>query len=232
MSANQLQAMPESSQASLKHIRGGMRRHLLVGGIAFVAIVFGLGGMAATFDFAGAVATQGRLVVNSSVKKVQHVTGGTVTELKVKDGDHVKAGDLLIRLDPTLAAANLAIYSKGLDEIAVRKTRLQAERDGLEKLTFPEDVVARSNEPAVAELIKIETSQFESRRAARLGQQDQLRKKIAELDQQAVGIVAQQEFGQAPGEVHQGRARRPAFPEQAAGPGRPHERGRAAGRPV
>src|SRR5439155_494959 len=83
------------------------------GGITIVAIVFGLGGMAATIDFAGAVATQGRLVVNSSVKKVQHVTGGTVTELNVKDGDKVKAGDLLIRLDPTLAAANLAIYSKG-----------------------------------------------------------------------------------------------------------------------
>ena len=82
MSAKQqLPAIPESSQASLKHIRGGMRRHLLVGGVAFFAIVFGLGGMAATFDFAGAVATQGRLVVNSSVKKVQHVTGGTVTEL-------------------------------------------------------------------------------------------------------------------------------------------------------
>ena len=232
MSANQLQAMPESSQASLKHIRGGMRRHLLVGGIAFVAIVFGLGGMAATFDFAGAVATQGRLVVNSSVKKVQHVTGGTVTELKVKDGDHVKAGDLLIRLDPTLAAANLAIYSKGLDEIAVRKTRLEAERDGLEKLIFPADVLARSNEPAVAELIKIETEPVRiaprgaPRPAGPAAQEDRRARPAGRRHRRAAGL------GQAPGEVHQGRTRRPAFPEQAAGPGRPHERGRAAGRPV
>ena len=88
-------------------IRGGMRRHLLIGGVAFFAIVFGLGGMAATSDFAGAVATQGRLVVNSSVKKVQHVTGGAVTELKIKDGDHVKAGDLLIRLDRRLPPPTL-----------------------------------------------------------------------------------------------------------------------------
>jgi HlyD family secretion protein len=193
VSAQQLPAIPESSQASINHIRTGMRRHLLVGGIAFVAIVFGLGGMAATIDFAGAVATQGRLVVDSSVKKVQHVTGGTVTELNVKDGDKVKAGELLIRLDPTLAAANLAIYSKGIDEIAVRKTRLQAERDGLDKLTLTADVMARASDPAVAELIKIETTQFESRRAAREGQKDQLRKKISELEQQAVGIVAQQD---------------------------------------
>jgi HlyD family secretion protein len=185
--------IPQSSQASLAHIRLGMRRHLVIGGLAFLVIVVGLGGMAANIDFAGAIVTQGRLVVDSSVKKVQHVAGGTVAELKVKDGDHVKAGDLLIRLDATLAAANLAIYTKGIDEIMVRRARLQAERDGLDKLTFPEDVVARGGEPAIADLIKIETSQFESRRAAREGQKNQLRKKIAELEQQAVGITVQED---------------------------------------
>jgi HlyD family secretion protein len=193
VSGKQLVAMPQSSQASLDHIRAGMRRHLMIGGLAFVAIVFGLGGMAASIDFAGAIVTQGRLVVDSSVKKVQHIAGGTVAELKVKDGDHVKVGDLLIRLDPTLAAANLAIYTKGIDEIMVRRARLQAERDNLDKLTFPEDVMARTGEPEIADLIKIETTQFESRRAARDGQKNQLGKKIAELEQQAVGIKAQED---------------------------------------
>ena len=50
MSGKQLVAMPQSSQASLAHIRAGMRRHLMIGGLAFVAIVFGLGGMAASID--------------------------------------------------------------------------------------------------------------------------------------------------------------------------------------
>src|SRR4029077_4565712 len=124
---------------------------------------------------------------------VQHVTGGTVAEIKVKDGDRVKAGDLLIRLDPTLAEANLGIYTKGIDEIMVRRARLQAERDGLDKLAVPEDLVARGREPVGAELIKMETTQFESRRAARDGQKDQLRKKIAELEQQTTGIRSEQE---------------------------------------
>src|SRR5262249_26534238 len=70
--------------------------------------------------------------------------------------------------------------------------RLQAERDGLETLTFPPQVLTRAEEPAMAELIKIETAQFESRRAARDGQKSQLQKKIAELQQQAEGIDAQQ----------------------------------------
>jgi HlyD family secretion protein len=185
--------MPQSSQASLTHFRRGIRRHLTIGTLAFSAIVFGLGGMAAVIDFAGAIVTQGRLVVDSSVKKVQHVTGGTVAEIKVKDGDRVKDGDLLIRLDPTLATANLAIYTRGIDEIMVRRTRLEAERDGRDKLTFGEDIIARASEPAIAELIKIETAQFESRHAARQGQKDQLRKKIAELEQQTVGIHAQED---------------------------------------
>ncbi len=193
MSGRELAVMPPSSQASLAHIRKGLRRHLAVGGLAFLAIVFGLGGMAATIDFAGAIVTQGRLVVDSSVKKVQHVTGGTVAEINVKDGDRVKAGDLLIRLDATLAAANLAIYTSGIDEIMVRRARLQAERDGLDKIAFPADIMARAGEPSVAELIKIETAQFESRRAAREGQKDQLRKKIAELEQQTNGIRAEQD---------------------------------------
>jgi HlyD family secretion protein len=193
VSAKQLVPIPQSSTASLAHLRGGIRRHLAIGAIAFLAIVFGLGGMAASIDFAGAIVTQGRLVVDSSVKKVQHVSGGTVAELKVKDGDHVKAGDLLIRLDATLAAANLAIYTKGIDEIMARRARLQAERDGLDKLAFPEDLLARADEPAIADLIKIETTQFESRRASREGQKNQLGKKIAELEQQAVGIKAQED---------------------------------------
>jgi membrane fusion protein, type I secretion system len=191
--SRELITIPQSSQASLAHIRSGMRWHLAVGGLAFLAIVFGLGGMAATIDFAGAIVTQGRLVVDSSVKKVQHVTGGTVAEIKVKDGDQVKAGDLLIRLDPTLAAANLAIYSKGIDEIMVRRARLQAERDGLDKITFPDDILARASEPAIAELTKMETSQFESRHAAREGQKSQLSKKIAELEQQTTGIEAEED---------------------------------------
>jgi HlyD family secretion protein len=170
-----------------------MRRLVLIGMLAFVGIVFALGGMAATIQFAGAVVTQGRLTVDSSVKKVQHVAGGTVAELMVKDGDRVKAGDLLIRLDPTLAAANLAIYAHGIDEIKVRRARLQAERDGLDKPTFPDNIMARAGEPAIGELIKIETAQFESRRGAREGEKDQLRKKIAELEQQISGIQAEED---------------------------------------
>ena len=74
----------------------------------------------------------------SNVKKVQHPTGGVVGKLNVQDGDRVKAGDILVQLDDTVTRANLAIVTKGLDELAARKARLEAERDGAETVTFPD----------------------------------------------------------------------------------------------
>ena len=127
-------------------------------------LVFGLGGMAATIDFSSAVVTGGRLVVSSNVKKIQHRDGGTVVEINVKDGDHVKAGDLLVKLDPTMAAANLGIVTKGLDEELARKARLAggAERRR-RRLTFPDELTARAAIPEVAETMSIEADAFELR---------------------------------------------------------------------
>ena len=78
----------------------------------------------------------------SNVKKVQHPTGGVVGELRVRDGDRVKAGDILIRLDETVTRANLAIVTKGLTELYARKARLAAERDGAETLETPKQLAA------------------------------------------------------------------------------------------
>jgi multidrug efflux pump subunit AcrA (membrane-fusion protein) len=100
-----------------------IRRHLLVIIVAVVILVGGIGGWAYTSEFAGAVIAQGQLVVDTSVKKVQHPSGGVVAELKVRDGDQVKAGEVVIRLDDTQTRANLAIVSKGLDELRAPRAR-------------------------------------------------------------------------------------------------------------
>jgi HlyD family secretion protein len=165
----------------------------MVGGIAAAALILVLGGMAATIDFAGAVVASGRLVVSSNVKKIQHQAGGTVTKIMVEDGDKVKAGDLLIELDPTVAAANLGIVEKGLAEAMARKARLEAERAGFAVIKFPAELLARAGQPEVAEVIAVETGAFESRLAARDGQRAQLRKKIAQLEEQLVGVKAQED---------------------------------------
>src|SRR5262245_2898837 len=106
-------------------------RQYLRGGFAVVILLAGgVGGWAAATDIEGAVIASGVLVVDSNVKKVQHPTGGIVGELRVREGQRVKAGDVVVRLDDTVTRANLAIVSKGLSEFYARKARLEAERDG------------------------------------------------------------------------------------------------------
>src|SRR4029077_2666526 len=147
-----------------------IQRHRLFGFVLIIFLTFGLGGWATITTLAGALIAPGTLVVGSHVKEVQHPTGGIVGELLVHDGDHVKDGDVLLHLDPTGTRANLAIYTKGLDELTARKARLRAERDGGASITFPPDLVTRANDPDVAEIIGSEQKLFELRRTARLGQ--------------------------------------------------------------
>src|SRR5437879_3122308 len=117
--------------------RGSLLRHVVAGVTTVTFLAAGLGGWAAVTELSGAVIAQGQLMVDSNVKKVQHPTGGVVGELKVRDGDRVKAGDVVVRLDETQPRANLAIVLKGLDELAARKARNEAERDGTDKVVFP-----------------------------------------------------------------------------------------------
>lgn len=172
--------------------RRAIARHLL-GGVALVAfLVVGVGGWAGTTEVSGAVIAQGTLVVDSSVKKVQHPTGGIVGELRVKDGDRVKSGDILIRLDETVTRANLAIVTKNLDELAARQTRNEAERDGESALVFPAGLKARAgSDPEVARLLAGETRLFETRRTTRDGQRAQLRERVAQLREQIEGLTQQ-----------------------------------------
>jgi HlyD family secretion protein len=170
-----------------------LRRHLIVG-LAAVLVVGGIVfGWARLTEISGAVIAPGKLVVDSNVKKVQHPTGGVVGDLRVKDGDHVKKGDIVARLDETQARTNLAIVTKALDELAARQARDEAERDGADKVTFPAELLSRRNDPEVAQVVASEQRLFEIRQAARAGQKAQLLEQVDQLRQQIQGNVEQEQ---------------------------------------
>lgn len=180
----------DNSRERLK-AQSSIRRYMLVGfGIIFT-LVGGVGVWAAQTEIAGAVIATGVVVVESSVKKVQHPGGGVVGAIYVKDGDHVAAGDLVLRLDETITRANLQMITKQLDEIHVREARLKAERDGKDDVALPATLLDRKDEPAVQEIFQGERSLFRSRRDSREGQKAQLRERIAQLDQEFSGISGQ-----------------------------------------
>ena len=94
-----------------------------------------------------AVIAPGQFVVDGSVKKVQHPTGGVVGQLLVREGDQVAQGDLLIRLDETVTRANLQVIVRQLDELVGRKARLEAERDGMDAIDIPARIVRPTVRP-------------------------------------------------------------------------------------
>src|SRR5262249_8355212 len=172
--------------------RRSMRRHLVAAIVVVSVLVVGVGGWAATAVISGAVVASGSLVVDTNVKKVQHPTGGIVGELRVRDGDRVHAGDIVVRLDETVTRANLAIVTKGLGEMMARKARLESERDGLDTITFPAQLVADAGDPDRAAAMDSESKLFNLRKTARSGQKAQLRERVAQLGEEITGLAAQQ----------------------------------------
>ncbi len=171
--------------------RHSIRRHILMSLVVVLLLVGGIGGWAATSEFAGAVIAQGQLVVDTNVKKVQHPTGGVVAELRVRDGDMVNVGDIVIKLDDTQTRANLAIVVKGLDEFAARRTREEAELEGKDTIAFPEGLTAREDDPEVAKILTGEAALFEIRRKTREGLKAQLIERVSQSEEEITGLVAQ-----------------------------------------
>jgi HlyD family secretion protein len=172
--------------------RRSIRRNILAGLMVFGILAGGVGGWAGTTALSGAVIASGSIVVDSNVKKVQHPTGGVVGELHVRDGDRVKGGDIVVRLDETVTRSNLAIITKGLDELWARKARLSSERDGADAITFPDFLLNRRGDPDVAQIMESERKLFELRKTSRSGQKAQLRQQVEQLREEIVGMTAQQ----------------------------------------
>jgi HlyD family secretion protein len=177
----------KSASSSLRSLRVHMRAALLI----ILVLCGGLAAWASTTELAGALIAPGSVVVDTNVKKVQHPTGGVVGEVRVRDGDRVKAGDIVVRLDETVTRANLAIVVKSLNELGARKARLQTERDGLDTIVFPPEL-ADSTDPDAVRAVASERRLFETRRSVRQGQKSQLLQRITQLEEEISGLTAQQ----------------------------------------
>ena len=180
--------MAKSSSATQRSIR----HNIIAGMTVFVILAGAVGGWAGTTALSGALIAPGQVVVDSNVKKVQHPTGGVVGELRVRDGDRVKGGEIVMRLDQTVTRSNLAIITKGLDELSARKARLSSERDGADAMVFPDPLMSRRSEPDVAQIMDSERKLFDLRKASRSGQKAQLRQQVEQLQEEIVGMTAQQ----------------------------------------
>ncbi|MFS8046386.1 HlyD family type I secretion periplasmic adaptor subunit [Rhizobium sp. BR 314] len=169
-------------------------RRLSLSVVVAIVLLFGvMGGLAAATRISGAVIASGNLVVDSYVKPVKHLKGGIASVIFVRNGDHVDAGQVLVRLDDTQTRANLAIIRKRLNELSARTARLVAERDGKSDIEFPADLLSAAGNEDVRAILTGEQQLFGDRLASSQGQKAQLRERVQQLRQEITGLIAQEQ---------------------------------------
>ncbi len=177
--------MLDTEAAITRHLKLGLAAILLLGGTATAW------SLAVKLD--SAVVTQGTVVVESNVKKVQHPTGGVIGAVNVREGQRVTEGDVVVRLDETATRSALGIVLNELTSTRARVARLTAERLGATRITFPADIVTRAlTDPEAKAVIEGEMQLFASRITTRNGQKAQLSERIGQLRQEIKGLADQQ----------------------------------------
>jgi HlyD family secretion protein len=170
-----------------------LRGPMTAGLLGLLVLLGGFGTWAATTNISGAIIASGSIEVDKNRQVVQHIDGGVVAAILVEEGDTVAAGDVLIKLDPTLLISERTIVEGQLFEMMARRARLQAERDGAEEIVFAEELLVRAEtDEQVAELVEGQRNLFFARSESVQAEIEQLAKRADQIEDQVIGIEAQQ----------------------------------------
>jgi protease secretion system membrane fusion protein len=155
--------------------------------VGWLIVVLGLGGFLAWGLFAPldkGVPLSGTVAKESNRKAIQHQTGGIVKEILVKDGDVVKEGQVLVRMNGVLAKSAYETTEAQYLTARASEARLTAERDGQKTITFPAELMQRKNEPRVAELMALQSQLITSRQMS-------LQNELGSVDENIAGLKDQ-----------------------------------------
>ncbi|MFK3740081.1 HlyD family type I secretion periplasmic adaptor subunit [Massilia sp. TN1-12] len=159
--------------------------------IGWLIVLIGFGGFLLWALFAPldkGVPLSGTVAKESNRKAIQHMTGGTVKEILVKDGDVVKEGQVLVRMNGILAKS--AYETSEAQYLTARATqaRLTAERDGLKTIKFPADLEQRRNDPRIMDMMSLQTQLLSSRQMSLQNELGSVDENIAGLKEQIRGL--------------------------------------------
>ena len=156
-----------------------------VGGLLIVLFV-----LAAVIPMGGAVIGGGAVGVESRVKRIAHPTGGVIKAIYVRNGEHVKQGQLLMRLDDTVTGADATYSNLTVEQLLAQKGRLEAERLGSGKLVFPPEL-ANSANPSAAKAMADEARLFSIRQTEEAGLRAQLAARVLQYNEEIRGLESQ-----------------------------------------
>ena len=168
------------------------RQPIIVGGWMMI-FVFGFLGLWAAFaPLASAAIAPGKIILSGNKKTIQHLEGGIVEEIYVREGQTIKAGQPLIRLNETAARARMDLFGKQYQTARATEARLIAERDDTPEIAFPDELLnPEKPTQTLTEIIISQKRLFESRRASVQGQAKVLEQKKAQFREEIVGLQAQ-----------------------------------------
>ena len=173
-----------------------LRKRLTRDGVTrkgIAVLVVALGGFiawASLVPLTEGVVASGSVVVDTAHKTIQHLEGGIVEELYVREGSVVKAGDILIKLSETQTRAELDLLESRYYGRRAAIDRLNAERVLSEEVEFSKELLARRDEPQIADILAIQQDLFEVRRRQYQGQIEILRHRIEQLEEKIRGLGA------------------------------------------
>ncbi|MEO1291708.1 MAG: HlyD family type I secretion periplasmic adaptor subunit [Pseudomonadota bacterium] len=166
--------------------------YLSFGLVLTAVLFFGVGVWGSVAEISGAVIAPASLQVENKRQTVQHLEGGIVETISVREGALVQAGDVLMTLDKTAIASNVEIVEGQLDELLARQVRLQAESVGSDRIELPDAMTTRTTDrPAAARILDGQIALFEARRETQAGQIEQLKGRLDQTDDEIDGAEAQ-----------------------------------------
>ena len=165
-------------------------RRTLLAGVALAVLGFGgFGTWASLAPLASAAVAPGIIVADTNRKTIQHLDGGIIAEILVRDGDRVAAGQTLMRLDDLETRSTVTLLEDQRRAYTAQEARLLAERDGRDVLVFPEDLESLRGEPQMDEILMGQQRIFESYRASLQGRIEVTRQRIAQYGAQVRALV-------------------------------------------
>jgi epimerase transport system membrane fusion protein len=163
-------------------------------GLLIVILVFGVfGAWTGLAPLDSAALAPGVITVENYRKTVQHLEGGIIRTLEVRDGDSVEKGQILATLDDTQTKAQLEVLRGQYYVAAARESRLIAQRDGLSEVRYPADLLAHRNDPRVQEAIRMQNQIFAVRKAAHEGEISLYQRQVEQLRAKAQGLRSQKQ---------------------------------------
>lgn len=170
------------------------RAPMVLGILTLILLVGVIGGWSVYARISGAIIAPGTIRVEANRQIVQHAVGGVVSDIRVRNGDTVKAGDILVTLNSTLQRSELAVIEGQLFELWARQLRFKAERDGADALNVDVKIkLEAKRNPEINELIAGQTRLFASRKTSLMQEARQLTKQMSQLGDQIDGFSAQLE---------------------------------------